>query len=280
MNVTSTARRTQSHAFTLVELLVVVGIVAVLVAILLPALNKAREAAKSTACLSNLRQFGQISALYTVDSNGYLFPCRYEARSAIGAKQMILTEILEKYIPYRNAAGNFTDMSKRDRTIYTCPSGIAIAGNASSLVVTYGFNKGPHTHWQYNSSDKPKYPLRKVVSITRSSELVAAGDVSQQNNGSVNFSVPGYFDWTEQDTSELTSLTRKNNSICEIGGYNHNDDINVYYKVRYRHGSEKYANMLFVDGHCASVTYTGTGYGANSLITVTELKMKNFSINY
>ncbi len=62
----------RKHGFTLVELLVVIGIISILIAMLLPALNKAREAAKSVSCLSNMRQVMLGLAMYAHDNRGWL----------------------------------------------------------------------------------------------------------------------------------------------------------------------------------------------------------------
>jgi prepilin-type N-terminal cleavage/methylation domain-containing protein/prepilin-type processing-associated H-X9-DG protein len=120
------------RAFTLVELLVVIGIIAILIAILLPALNKARNQAKSAACLSNLRQLSQAMMNYSQDNKGHAMAV-WNATQQLSDGTFVGLHWWHSLSPYwgqRKAiqpiyAGNLNDDDIERRTaerVMTCPA--------------------------------------------------------------------------------------------------------------------------------------------------------------
>jgi prepilin-type N-terminal cleavage/methylation domain-containing protein/prepilin-type processing-associated H-X9-DG protein len=105
--------------FTLIELLVVIAVIALLMAILLPALGRAREQGKATRCLSNLKQIGIAMHAYAADYN-YLLP-RAELRPGVAVYSGIDMRWPVLFMPY--VGGSFSSVEHYyELEVFNCPS--------------------------------------------------------------------------------------------------------------------------------------------------------------
>ena len=141
------SQRTRSNlpqaGFTLVELLVVVAIIALIVALLLPAINASREAARRTQCLSNLRQIG-LSMINYLDVNR-----EFPDAAFMPSFQRHKEPITEFFLPF----------AENNEAIFRCPNDFVY------------FDRGERTSYEYNSKNAnltrvelTRYqPLRQVI---------------------------------------------------------------------------------------------------------------------
>jgi prepilin-type N-terminal cleavage/methylation domain-containing protein len=134
------ARRRRPRAFTLVELLVVIGIIAILVGILLPTLSRARESAKKTACLSNLRQLGDAFRLYAA-GNKDAMPI-----GAVGNNTLSTLEKQFSYVVKWDSGSAVTMVSM---------SHLALAGLAKSPKTYYCPSEDSDPIFMFDTTDNP-----------------------------------------------------------------------------------------------------------------------------
>jgi prepilin-type N-terminal cleavage/methylation domain-containing protein/prepilin-type processing-associated H-X9-DG protein len=134
------AKHGRQRGFTLIELLVVVAIIAVLIAMLLPALSSAREAAKRTVCMSNMKQIGMAFVYYLNENNEKLFPSYNASTNNTWFWRL----------------GNYHDGSKKQ--IFACPSDSQVVWVNLSYKANFQYfqwNGGSDGYWSYSSVNDP-----------------------------------------------------------------------------------------------------------------------------
>jgi prepilin-type processing-associated H-X9-DG protein/prepilin-type N-terminal cleavage/methylation domain-containing protein len=271
--------------FTLVELLVVIGIIAILISLLLPALNRAREHGRMARCLSNLRQIGQAMNMYTAENRGFIIPGSVQwmdggaLKGGRGEENWATMLVMLKYLTATSqlelsnsgtppAEDVYQNVDSYGDSVFRCPTGLDVKGDVStsSGKATSRTDPASNTFWRRQSMTFYDPGSTDSQSKAVMIDTWYAG----------NFLQPGASDLsaaTGQDAFPMRVMARnrvgtkgrmfggpmtrqtqirKASDMAMLFDGLRSHNYNTY-NISVRHDGGRYANFLFADGHAESI---------------------------
>jgi len=214
------------RAFTLIELLVVIAIIAILSAILFPVFAQAKQAAKATACLSNVKQLGLGLTLYASDEDDRL-PAATEHMEAGGEGETVAESWLDTVQPYIKA-----------RLLYRCPEDRSPHWNDAEDArgTSYGLNA-------YASFNHPPYFGPALSSFGHPSNTVLAAELGDERTE--DHFMPMYWG----------TPSRLEDADAQAEEWDASAGLPIAMGIE-RHNQR--SNYPFADGHAKSLTFSQT----------------------
>jgi prepilin-type N-terminal cleavage/methylation domain-containing protein/prepilin-type processing-associated H-X9-DG protein len=223
-----------TKGFTLIELLVVISIIAVLLAVLMPALNKARELGQRAVCLDNLKEIMQANEVYATKHDGWYAPVVYDMRPSGGDScewfGMPDFRLALNVTAYETTAHMDTTSSLIMPLALSCPADKIIknpsANTTQNVLISYAYN---YTDWKPNGGWLPGAPYScgwRSEQINHPAEKLAFVDSIDWWCwwGGANYAVG----WDKFGQANISVY--KHNSSPEVDGptiYRHNEGANI-----------------------------------------------------
>jgi prepilin-type N-terminal cleavage/methylation domain-containing protein/prepilin-type processing-associated H-X9-DG protein len=243
--------RYKMNAFTLIEMLVVIAVIAVLMAVLTPSLAKARKQAEAILCMSNVRQLGIAFISYGLDCDDYAMPSYDPLTTSYWWGQTSPTGIDHT----KGFVWSYLQSNLGEKSVFECPSQkygtYRLQGKPPLLpespqwiTSTYGYNGyylcPPQTPWM-NIHHRP---WKKLSSVPSPGMVIAFGDAM--------------LDWdTSPLTSDLSNIALIDPPfILNASGSSWTENTSP--TTCFRHNEK--AVLFFVDGHCQKKDIDGGTY--------------------
>ena len=226
-----------SRKFTLIELLVVIAIIAILAAILLPALNSARERGRAANCLSNIRQLGMANLLYAENNGDYFIFDEDSSRKTYWCGEY------DDGVGNVQPKGGLNDYIGNDSNVRACPTFAAMMktkkeGNYGTGGYGYSTEIGNTGNW-------PAVPA-KLSKFTAPSRTIMFGDNADSWNSrelgeSFGMPPPIYESWSMDATPSMHFRHNKNVNIAWADGHTDTNGPLTYTHVGSSGGESKFS---------------------------------------